>query len=48
MNGYTLDASLGEFILTHPNVCWNSFLESYGIDRIATDYHSTSGQDLLI
>jgi len=26
VNGYTLDVALGEFILTHPNVCGSSFL----------------------
>ena len=55
VNGYTLDASLGEFILTHPDVC-HAVLRQTGIGqsmfmlmlRGLTDQDPATRQDLLV
>ncbi len=49
VNGYTLDAALGEFILTHPNVR-NPILAVNGPYNyyFCPDQNSYSWQDLLI
>jgi len=48
VNGYTLDASLGEFILTHPNV--NILSSSAHLNRthLCIDHHSLPWQNLLV
>ena len=48
VNGYTLDASLGEFILTHPNV--KIYPSSAPLNRTHSciDHYSPSRKNLLV
>ena len=49
VNGYTLDASLGEFILTHPNVSFpNLVLININRTHFWIDHHSPSRKNLLV
>ena len=48
MNGYTLDASLGEFILTHPNVSFFLFHRLTVGTHLKIDHRSPSRKNLFV
>lgn len=49
VNGYTLDAALGEFILTHPNVRSDFiFVLRPMLISLLSDHHPAKGQDLFL
>ena len=48
VNGYTLDPSLGEFILTHPDVSAVKTILLLSLKKLATDHHPIPRQDLLL
>jgi fructose-1,6-bisphosphatase len=47
VNGYTLDAALGEFILTHPDVCLSTAPHKAGALTHVSDNDPAPRQDLL-